>query len=75
MRFGTTRSQVYDAQKTAQAHWQAVSDDWSDAARRDHDDTVWTPLDTGVSEALRAIDQLSVLFAQIRTECEYPGNL
>lgn len=75
MRFGTTRSQVYDAQKTAQAHWLAVLDEWNDAARRDHDESVWTPLDGGVSEALRAIDQLSVLFSQIRTECEYPGNL
>lgn len=75
MRFGTTRSQVYDAQKTAQAHWQAVLDDWNDAARREHDEQVWTPLDAAVSEGLRAIDQLSVLFAQIRTECEYPGNL
>jgi len=75
VRFGTTRSQVYDAQKTAQAHWLAVTDEWNDSARRDHDDTVWTPLDQGVSEALRAIDQLSVLFSQIRTECEYPGNL
>ena len=75
MRFGTTRSQVYDAQKTAQAHWQAVLDVWDDAARREHDEKVWTPLDQTVSEALRAIDQLTVLFAQIRNECEYPGNL
>ena len=75
MRFGTTRSQVYDAQKTAQAHWQAVQDEWNDAARREHDEAVWTPLDQAVSEALRAIDQLSVLFAQIRNECEFPGNL
>ncbi|MFO0800207.1 MAG: hypothetical protein U0804_22295 [Gemmataceae bacterium] len=75
MRFGTTRSQVYDAQKTAQAHWLAVADDWNDAARRDHDDTVVSPLDAGVSEVLRAIDQLSVLFTQIRADCEYPGNL
>jgi hypothetical protein len=75
MRFGTTRSQVYDAQKTAQAHWQAVLDVWDDAARREHDDKVWAPLDQAVNEALRAIDQLTVLFAQIRNECEYPGNL
>jgi hypothetical protein len=75
VRFGTTRSQVYDAQKTAQAHWQAVLDEWGDSARREHDEAVWTPLDQTVGETLRAIDQLSVLFAQIRTECEYPGNL
>jgi hypothetical protein len=26
-----------------------------------------------VSDTLRAIDQLAVLFTQIRQECEYPG--
>jgi hypothetical protein len=75
MRFGTTRSQIYDAQKTAQAHWHATADEWDDAVRRDHAETVWEPLDQAVSEALRAVDQLSVLFAQIRGECEFPGNL
>lgn len=75
MRFGTTRSQVYDAQKTAQAHWYATAEEWDDAARREHAEAVWEPLDQAVSEGLRAIDQLSVMFAQIRTECEYPGNL
>lgn len=75
MRFGTTRSQIYDAQKTTQAHWLATADEWNDVARRDHGEAVWEPLDQSVSEALRAIDQLSVLFAQIRTECEYPGAM
>ena len=36
MRFGTTRSQIYDAQKTASAHWNATEDDWTDQVRRDH---------------------------------------
>jgi hypothetical protein len=66
---------VNDAQKTAQAPWQAFQDERNDAARREQEESQWTPLDQTVSEALRAIDQLSVLFAQIRNECEYPGNL
>ena len=73
MRFGTTRSQIYDAQKTAQSHWAATTDVWDDDARRDHEEAVWEPLDRTVSDALRAIDQLTVVFAQIRGECEYPG--
>ena len=75
MRFGTTRSQVYDAQKTARAHWQATADEWDDEVRREHGEVVWEPLDLTVGDALRAIDQLAVLFAQIRNECEYPGQL
>ena len=75
MRFGTTRSQIYDAQKTARAHWTATEDDWSDEVRRDHGEAVFDPLDLTVSDTLRAIDQLAVLFAQIRNECEYPGQL
>jgi len=74
MRFGTTRSQIYDAQKTAQAHWHATEETWDDAVRRDHAEQVWEPLDRTVADALRAIDQLTVLFVQIRNECEYPGS-
>ncbi|MDB5307144.1 MAG: hypothetical protein JWO38_1346 [Gemmataceae bacterium] len=73
MRFGTTRSQIYDAQKTARARWDATADDWADAVRREHGEAVVEPLDQAVSETLRAIDQLAVLFTQIRHECEYPG--
>ena len=75
MRFGTTRSQIYDAQKTARAHWVATGDDWDDEVRHAHAEKVWEPIDQTVSDTLRAIDQLSVLFAQIRNECEYPGQL
>jgi len=58
MRFGTTRSQIYDAQKTARVRWDATEAEWDDA----------------VSGALRAIDQLTTLFVQIRQECEFPGS-
>jgi hypothetical protein len=75
MRFGTTRSQVYDAQKTARAHWNATEQDWDDEVRRTHCESVWEPLDHDVSDTLRAIDQLTVLFSQVRNECEYPGQL
>ena len=75
MRFGTTRSQIYDAQKTARAHWNATEEAWDDQVRRDHGEAVFEPLDLTVGDTLRAIDQLTVLFTQIRGECEYPGNL
>ena len=75
MRFGTTRSQIYDAQKTARAHWLATETDWDDEVRRDHGEAVIEPLDQTVAETLRAIDQLAVLFTQVKNECEYPGQL
>lgn len=71
MRFGATRSQIYDAQKTARAKWIGTEESWDDEVHRDHGEKVVEPLDMAVSDALRAIDQLSVLFTQIRQECEF----
>ena len=74
MRFGATRSQIYDAQKTARARWDGTEADWDDVVRREHGEKVVRPLDEAVSDALRAIDQLAVVFTQIRHECEDPGR-
>jgi hypothetical protein len=71
MRFGTTRSQIYDAQKTARAKWDATAGVWDDEVHRGHEEAVVEPLDRAVGDALRAIDQLSVLFTQVRAECEF----
>jgi hypothetical protein len=75
MRIGATRSQIYDAQKTARAHWTRTEDDWDDAVRREHGEQVVEPLDRAVSDTLAAIDQLAGIFVQARHECEYPGQL
>jgi hypothetical protein len=74
MKFGATRSQIFDAQKSAAARWQATGDEWDDAARREHGEQVVEELDRAVSETLRAIDLLATMFTQIRQECEYPGS-
>jgi hypothetical protein len=74
MKFGTTRSQIYDAQKSANAKWRATEDDWDDAVRREHGEQVVDELDKAVSETLRAVDLISTLFNQIRQECEFPGS-
>jgi hypothetical protein len=71
MRFGTSRSQLYDAQKTARARWESAAETWNDSSRHEFEEQVWEPLDAGVSEVLRAIDQLSVLFTQVRQDCEF----
>lgn len=71
MKFGASRSQLYDAQKTARAHWLVATDTWNDENRRLHEEKVWLPWDDQVGKVLRAVDQLAVLFVQIRQECEY----
>jgi hypothetical protein len=71
MRFGTSRSQLYDAQKTARARWEQTVELWDDAVRRQFDETIWVPLDEHVSEVLRSVDQLSIVFTQARHECEF----
>ena len=71
MRFGANPSQLYDAQKTARARWDAAAETWNDASRRDVEEHVWEPLDAQTSEVLRAIDQLSSLFTQVRQDCEF----
>ncbi len=73
MRVGATRSQIYDAQKTARGRWEATEAAWDDAVRREFDEKYMEPLDQLVNDGLRAIDQLSVLFGQIRRECEADG--
>ena len=71
MRFGSCRSQLYDAQKTARLKWERLDAVWDDAARRDFGEDIWVPLDQRVTDMLRAIDQLSVLFTEVRADCEY----
>ncbi len=71
MKFGASRSQLYDAQKTARARWESTVETWNDDSRRQFEEAVWEPLDRMVSDALRGVDQLSVLFTQIRQDCEF----
>lgn len=71
MRVGASRSHLYDAQKTARARWEATADTWADDGRTHFDETVWQPGDQLVTDVLRAVDQLTVLFAQVRAECEF----
>lgn len=73
MKFGATRSQIYDAQKSARGKWDVTQDSWDDEVHRAHGENVVEPLDAAVSDTLRAIDQLAVLFTQIRQDCEFTG--
>ena len=71
MKFGANRGQLDDAQQTARAAWQAATEWWDDSTRREHEAEVFAPLDDRVGQVLRAVDQLIVLFAAARRECEF----
>jgi len=71
MKFGASRSQLYDAQKTARAKWEVAIETWDDDARRRHAEAVVEPLDQLVTHVLRAVDQLGVLFTDVRQSVEY----
>jgi hypothetical protein len=73
MRFGATRSQIYDAQKTARALWKHTEYSWRDEVCRRHREEVVEPLDRTVTDLLRAIDHLATIVAQMRQECEDEG--
>ncbi len=74
MRFGASRSQLYDAQKSAQARWDEVTQWWHDTVRQEHEERVWHPFDEAAGKALRAIDQLATLFQDVRTRCEFTND-
>lgn len=70
MRVGASRSQIYDGQKVARGRWEQVQSVWDDPVKQEFEEKIWEPIDKFVSDALRAIDQLSVVFNQVRRECE-----
>ena len=45
MRMGSSRSQLYDAQKTIRARWDALGDVWNDSTRREFEEKTWEPLE------------------------------
>jgi hypothetical protein len=71
MKFGASRSHLYDAQKTVRARWEVVLEDWHDEAQQHFEEKIWQPLDQMTTDALRGVDQLATIFTQIRQDCEF----
>jgi len=70
MTFGSNRGQLDDAQQVARAHWASTAEQWHDDVQKHHDTELAQPLDEHVTKLLRAVDQLALLVAQVRRECE-----
>jgi hypothetical protein len=71
MKFGGSRGQLDDAQKTARGHWEAACEQWNDTARKEHETEVVMLVDDSVTEVLRSVDQLIAIFASARRDCEF----
>jgi hypothetical protein len=73
LRFCSSRREFHAALPTAADVVLEILEVGEDDLRREHEETVWMPLDQTVSDTLRAVDQLAILLTQVRHECEFPG--
>ncbi len=70
MRIDAGRSRLYDAQKTIQNRWQEVCEHWNDPVQKEFEAQTWEPLEKLTRDALTAMDRLSALLREMRSECE-----
>jgi hypothetical protein len=65
----TGRSKLIDSSKTLAARWEATRDAWGDAAGQEFEEGHVTPIAPHVQAAVRAVDRLAAVLAQMRQEC------
>jgi hypothetical protein len=65
----TDRARLHNQLKDLRARWQEVAAGWDDAVRRQFEDGHWAALEARVQAALRAMEQLAVVMAQVRHDC------
>ena len=69
MSLATGRAKLVDMSKTLTAHWEVVRDGWGDQACQQYEEEHVAPIAPQVSAAVRAMDRLSGVLAQMRQEC------
>lgn len=74
MTFGGGRGKLDDARQTAMARWEAAGEQWSDQTRREHEAEVVAPMNDAVTDLLRAVDRLAVVFSSARRECDFDAT-
>ena len=75
MKVDASRGRLYDSHKNLHHHWDDLSDLWSDSVKQDFEEQIWEPMNILTLEALRAIDRLGQIFAQMKMECEGTENV
>lgn len=69
MQLSTGRSKLKQSYQTLQVRWDTLCEGWDDDARREFAEKHWEPLGPDVQAALRAIDRLAAVLAQVQNEC------
>jgi hypothetical protein len=69
MTLSTGRAKLVDTSKTLHAHWEVLRDGWGDQACQEYEEEHVAPIAPQVSAAVRAIDRLAGVLAQMRQEC------
>ena len=75
MKVDASRGRLYDSQKGLRNHWDDLSELWTDGVHQDFEEQIWEPMNILTVEALRAIDRLGQIFAQMKMECEGTENV
>ena len=70
MKIDAGRGRLYDALKTIRLRWDEVAVHWNDSMRKEFEEKIWGELEQLTTDALRAMDQLSQVFIQVRQDCD-----
>ncbi len=66
----TGRGRLYSSLKDLRLRWEAVRQGWNDPISRDFEENLLEPLVAQAQAALRAMDQLALVLAQMQHECD-----
>jgi hypothetical protein len=75
MKVDAARGRLYDAHKSLLLHWDDLSEIWTDSVQQEFAEQVGEPLNIVTLDALRAMDRLGQIFAQMKQECEGRENV
>lgn len=59
---------LHSALKDLRLKWQETQLIWNDSVRRDFEENLWSPLETQVEAAHRALDRLAAIVAQAQQD-------
>jgi hypothetical protein len=72
MYFGSGLPQLNNALKNLRVAWDQTEEGWRDSLRTDFEEHHVDPFVSSMTNTLRAMDQLSDVFARIYRECSDP---
>jgi hypothetical protein len=70
MTLTTGRTKLHESYKALLARWEDTRAGWGDLVGKEFEEKCWEPIGPHVQAALRAIDRLAAVIAQMRHECE-----